>query len=231
MKRCIIYFVLLVAALHASADVDVYINDFKCDGIAYSIVNSSEVVACMDYYEDQSETSATIPEKVSFNGHTFTVIGLSRAFRDNNSIQQVTLPNSLLFIKDSFEECKTLNSLTIPSSVISFVCYQGDPHNYFENIKFLKIDCKQPPFTIPRTFLDRHYENTNLIVPAGCINAYKSHPVWGKFKYITDTSAVNDIKVDDLDEGLWYDLNGHSYDQKPTDAGIYIHNHNKVIVK
>ena len=86
----------------------------------------------------------------------------------------------------------------------------------------------------PYDLFDTHtYNQATLYVPKGYINNYKKANSWENFKNIKefDVSGINDIKVDDLDEGLWYDLNGHIYDQKPTEAGIYIHNHSKVIVK
>ena len=230
MKKSLFSFIMLMVAWGTvSADVEHYECDFRHDGIPYSIVNSTEVVACDDY--DRPTESGNIPEKVTFNGRTFTVIGLSEFCNHSENIQQITLPGSIIFVKGSFRECESLKSLVLPSSVISFACYNYDHEDHYLNLEMLKLESANPPYTTPESFLESHYQNTTLLVPAGSINVYKSHPVWGKFKHITDVSAVSDIEVDDSKNGLWFDLDGHVFNQKPAESGVYIHNHQKVRVK
>ena len=49
---------------------------------------------------------------------------------------------------------------------------------------------------------------------------------------ITDDviSGINDVKALN-DDGAWYDLQGHRYGERPTTAGLYIHNGKKIIIK
>ena len=51
---------------------------------------------------------------------------------------------------------------------------------------------------------------------------------------VTDNStsvAISDVRVDAEQSNVWYDLQGHKYNEKPAAAGLYINNGKKVLVK
>ncbi len=50
---------------------------------------------------------------------------------------------------------------------------------------------------------------------------------------VTDetNTAISDVRVNEQDSNVWYDLQGRKYNEKPAAAGLYINNGKKVLVK
>ena len=46
-----------------------------------------------------------------------------------------------------------------------------------------------------------------------------------------NVSGMSDIEVNTGNEDVWYSLNGHRFDSKPTQKGVYIVNGKKVMIK
>jgi hypothetical protein len=83
----------------------------------------------------------------------------------------------------AFYRCKALTSIEIPNSVTTI----GE--NAFEGcnaLKDLHIRCEHPEDLEIKTnaFNDTPIENCTLHVPAGTEDAYRAHPVFGKFKEV-----------------------------------------------
>ena len=97
--------------------------------------------------------------------------------------ENITIPTSVTSI-ERIHRCK---NITIPSSVtnISEVDGEGDAI-------ILKMQSVIPP-TVGKVI---HMSKDDcLIVPKGTLDAYKSHPLWGKFKNITEDSALGEATV------------------------------------
>ena len=99
--------------------------DFEVDGICYRITdtinNTVEITykgEILEYYNDQVH-SLVIPEKVAYNGVTYSVTGIGVwAFNSYVTLSEITIPSSVTYIGErAFFNCVALTSIDIPSSV------------------------------------------------------------------------------------------------------------------
>ena len=83
------------------------------------------------------------------------------------------------------------SSLIIPASVesISKIKGSGDRGND-ENKITISLKSKMPPMIGDIVDLSRF---DSLMVPQGTLNAYKNHPIWGKFKNILENPRLNSL--------------------------------------
>ena len=118
MKTNRIKTLLTAVLLSLCASVSAY--DFTVDSLYYNIV-SLEDLTCeitqpysYHYYGD-----IVIPETVTYNNKTLTVVGISsNAFSGCRGLSSVIIPKTVTYINDrAFEYCETLSSITIPNSV------------------------------------------------------------------------------------------------------------------
>lgn len=119
MKTNRIKTLLTAVLLSLCASVSAY--DFTVDGLYYNIV-SLEDLTCeitYNYNGDIHSGHFVIPEKVTYNNKTLTVVGIdSYAFYHWSELSSVTIPNTVTYIdSEAFEECGAITSITIPSSV------------------------------------------------------------------------------------------------------------------
>lgn len=119
MKTNRIKTLLTAVLLSLCASVSAY--DFTVDGLYYNIV-SLEDLTCeitYNYNRDIHSGHFVIPEKVTYNNKTLTVVGIdSYAFYHWSELSSVTIPNTVTYIdSEAFEECGAITSITIPSSV------------------------------------------------------------------------------------------------------------------
>ena len=119
MKTNRIKTLLTAVLLSLCASVSAY--DFTVDGLYYNIV-SLEDLTCEITYNDNGDIHSghfVIPEKVTYNNKTLTVVGIdSYAFYHWSELSSVTIPNTVTYIdSEAFEECGAITSITIPSSV------------------------------------------------------------------------------------------------------------------
>jgi hypothetical protein len=62
--------------------------------------------------------NVVIPEEVTYEGKTYTVIGIGAYAFHESTVTSVILPNTIINIAvNAFQNCNTLTSLTIPNSV------------------------------------------------------------------------------------------------------------------
>ncbi len=83
------------------------------------------------------------------------------------------------------------SSLIIPASVesISEIESTGDRGNDKNKIT-ISLKSKIPPMIGSIVDLSRF---DSLMVPQGALNAYKNHPIWGKFKNISENPRLNSL--------------------------------------
>ena len=118
----------------------VYAYDFSADAPTgqtlyyyyyYTSDGTKAIVTCPGsfqgpYYGFSKPTgNLTIPENVTYNGHTYPVTGIREsAFYQCSGLTTVTIPNSVTNIGDNaFFGCSGLTSVTIPNSVTSIGLY------------------------------------------------------------------------------------------------------------
>ena len=120
MKKLFTLFLALFAsviAIHASTKVDGIWYSFYPDGRAYVTCRGSDWYD----YDNEYSGSVTIPETVTYNGTTYSVVYISyEAFMGCSSLKSVTIGNNVGGIGEgAFQDCTSLTSVTIGSGVTS----------------------------------------------------------------------------------------------------------------
>ena len=119
-----------MALLSFAHDFEVKNADEKT--IYYEITSSSDLTVAVTYqgtsyseYMDEYTGSVTIPDKVTYNGKTYSVTSIGQsAFGLCRSLTSVTIPNSVTSIGIlAFAYCSGLTSVTIGNSVTSIGGY------------------------------------------------------------------------------------------------------------
>ena len=114
----------LIAAFALLANINVSAYNFTVDGIYYNIVSLPDLT-CAVTYDDVNETKYSgdivIPDHVTYNGRTLTVVGIEKStFYGCSGLTGITIPNSVTSIGGSaFYGCSGLTGITIPNSVTS----------------------------------------------------------------------------------------------------------------
>ncbi|MEE0923689.1 MAG: leucine-rich repeat domain-containing protein [Paludibacteraceae bacterium] len=119
MKKLFSLFLALFAsviAIHASTKVDGIWYLFSPDGTAHVTYRGSDWYD----YDNEYSGSVTIPETVTYNGATYSVVSIgSGAFYGCSSLKSVTIGNNVISIGEgAFWDCTSLTSVTIGSSVM-----------------------------------------------------------------------------------------------------------------
>ncbi len=85
----------------------------KCDGTVYEVAAAGQVDS------NNGITKLSVPEKVLYNGHEYTVTSIAAgAFKSTKTLKKVTLPLSINTIgKNAFRNCTALTSFTIKKNV------------------------------------------------------------------------------------------------------------------
>ena len=162
-----------------------------CSRLASVTIPDSVISIWDSAFEDCSGlASVTIPNSV-------TTIGDS-AFEDCSGLASVTIPNSVTTIGDSaFENCWRIETLVIGRNVTSI----GNCAFYVEyyNLKRIDVLASVPPSVASDdVFYSYRYSDTELNVPVGSLEAYRSADVWKKFKNIQekDFGGVDGVEDD-----------------------------------
>lgn len=111
--------------------IQTFAYDFKSGDLCYNITSAYNVEVARGSYS--ALTSVTIPDKVTFEGATYSVTGIgTSAFFSCEELTSITLPNTLEVIcPQAFDECNGLTSVVIPGSVTTI-------DNAFSNCKNLE---------------------------------------------------------------------------------------------
>ncbi len=100
-------------------------GDITVDGLKYTIESTNYTAAVAEQGGGAVSGDITIPETISYFGHTYTVTSLAdHAFNDCDGLTSITIPNSVTSIgKWAFAYCYGLTSVTIPDAVKSIGYY------------------------------------------------------------------------------------------------------------
>ena len=119
------------------------------------------------------------------------------AFKDCKNITNIVFPESLTAISTYVVQgCTKLKEITIGSkteTVGSFAFYNCTA------LTGIYLLCETPPAVVSGLHAtSSHYNLSTLYVPKGTIDAYKAHPVWGKFTKIEEheLTAINSIEAE-----------------------------------
>lgn len=119
-----------------------------------------------------------------------------------------------------FTKKTVLNTVNIGPQVTSV------PANTFsgsEAITAVNVNSAVCPTAVAASFPDKVYQNATLTVPDGAVEAYKAHPVWGKFLKIQGDgkSGIETVEVAPATVAEYYDLSGRRVEGTPA-PGLYI---------
>ncbi len=123
MKKNYLYLFILFLSFGIQSSVLAY--DFEVDGICYTIKSSQEKTVTVsrknsDYSSSEGYSGQiNIPERVSYNGNRYSVIGIDGyAFVNCDKITSVSIPSSVITIgAAAFQSCSSLTSIEIPDGV------------------------------------------------------------------------------------------------------------------
>lgn len=112
--------------------------DFVVNGIAYNAVSLADLTCEVTSNSTLYSGNIEIPETVSYQNRTFTVIGIGdEAFSGCEDVASLALPNTLTYIGyNAFYACSKLTSLSVPGSVTSI----GSGAMAYSGIKKLRLE-------------------------------------------------------------------------------------------
>ena len=188
--RLAILAVLLMSGVQMSA------YDFYSGGIYYDISSSGVTVVNKGSFNTYSGY-VTIPETVSYNGQTYTVITIGyQAFKNCTGLTNVSIPNTVWGISnEAFAGCTSLTSIVLPTSLTAMY------NNVFvgcTNLRSIYARRTEPRSASTNNFDASTYSSATLFVPEEAYEAYKTTAPWSSFTNIKKTNY--DFVVD----GLYY---------------------------
>ena len=213
--------------------------------MSYPTLTPSTLETLWDGYQKPTG-DIVIPQTVEYNGTSYPVCEFSRAaFAFCDGVNSVTLPEGVIIIENTaFWKCTHLQSVSLPSTLETIeknvFCYDAmlTEITIPKNVKTIgnsalrgciRLASTTPPSVLETTF--SAYDAT-LYVPAGTVDAYRQHPVWGLFANIVEGTyaGIHETVTQNAVNGVWYDLNDRQFSAKPSDKGIYIYNGKKLII-
>ena len=160
MKQTIIKSLMLIAVLLTSNAT--YAYDFESGGVLYNITSASEPYTVAVTYKYDGEVvhnyykgSVTIPEKVTYNGITYSVTEIDAAFADSYYLTSVTIPASILKIGGyidgaaSFSGCSSLISINVSDDNPNFCSIDGVLYSKDKKTLIAYPGAKGNEYTIP----------------------------------------------------------------------------------
>ncbi len=180
---------------------------FEIDGVMYKVSDEEtkkvEIAPLDNIHFGGYEGYITIPETVTHNEETYTVVGVGTgAFYDTPYLERLSLPSTATTIGIGAIESSGLWCLEIHSTTIEF-----DYNALLKNSSLLDIIIDNP---IAPSISNDYISSTTLLdgklwVPTGSEESYQSASVWKEFRRVSgveETSPQYDFYVD----GLYYTI-------------------------
>ena len=177
-------FTLLVILITSASAMSAY--DFYTGGFYYSIGSTGVTVENSGSFNTYSG-DVTIPEKVTYGGTTYNVVGIGyQAFKNCTGLTSVSMPKTVyLLLNESFSGCTKLTSIVLPSSITSIY------NNAFVGCTALKsiyVMRKTPVSCNTNNFSSSTYTSATLYVPEEAYDAYTTTAPWSSFTTIKKTN-------------------------------------------
>ena len=184
---------------------------------AISLPSTITEIDNMAFYKCTNLTNITLPMGLTRLGNyafyscmnlgnveippTVTSLG-TYVFADccSENFTEIVVPHSVTSMEYGvFYGCTYLTKVTIGSGVT----YIGD-REFYNCPALTKVIClaTTPPSIRSLTFTTEHYSNVQLLVPKGCLSAYKSANYWKNFTNITE------MAYDFEKDGIFYNFKG-----------------------
>ena len=210
--------------------------EFVIDDVTYEI--SGEGTVTIKGSDQKGEV--TIDATVVINGQTYYVTAIAEnAFKENQSITSVTIPDGINTIGDNaFNGCIGLIVINIGKDV------QTIGNKAFANVgtaaaartrseeSMLIVNCYAE--SIPQTALDAFentpIENGTLMVEDNSVNAYKATSPWSRFGRILgfdEAAGINTVSIDSANARI-YDMQGNRLDNPQKGVNIIRYKDGKV---
>lgn len=107
-------------------------TNFKHDGLWYTVTSEENLQVVLSGYDSSVTGDLVIPEEVTNNGSTYTVIAIGDyALNSCRSVTSVVIPGSVVKIGDgAFQGCLGMTSVSLPESITvigsgAFYCCYG----------------------------------------------------------------------------------------------------------
>ena len=205
MQNCNYYIMKKIfTLLFALCTISVWAYDFEVDGICYdiwtedmqprSIVTNNEVVVTYSSTTNNYPylTTTTIPETVTYNGITYTVVGIwNSAFANCSSLKSIVIPNSVNMIGEkafyntalttihlskfvrvlypsAFENCKSLNSVNIECENLTSYAKIFSGCTALESVVWNVKKTDSSPFSNITTVKSFTFGESVEIIPSAC---------------------------------------------------------------
>ena len=210
--------------------------DFKAGGIYYNIKEDGESVEVTYHSVRLYSGDIVIPSTVKYERKTYIVTSIGDyAFDDCTSLASINIPSSVTSIEDyAFRDCSSLTFIDIPSSVTSI----GD-YAFGDCTSIISVICRaeEVPVCDYGVFDGTPIDKATVYVPASSINAYRAADGWKDFgtilsleEYETGIDAPSALQPDDVADAAapYYTIGGQRVNA-PVRGHIYIRSGRKVI--
>ena len=210
--------------------------EFVIDDVTYEISGEGTVTIM----GGNQKGEVTIDATVVINGQTYRVTAIAdNAFKENQSITSVTIPDGINTIGDNaFNGCLGLIVINIGKDV------QTIGNKAFANVGtasaartrseegMLIVNCyaESVPQTATDAFENTPIENGTLMVEDNSVNAYKATSPWSRFGRILgfdEAAGINTISVDSANARI-YDMQGNRLDNPQKGVNIIRYKDGKV---
>ena len=211
-------------------------TEFTVDDVTYDITGEGTVTIT----GSEQTGEVTIDATVVINGQTYRVTAIAdNAFKENQSITSVTIPDGINTIGDNaFNGCTGLIVINIGKDV------QTIGNKAFANVgtvsaartrseeSMLIVNCyaESVPQTASDAFENTPIENGTLMVEDNSVNAYKATSPWSRFGRILgfeEAAGINTISIDSVNARI-YDMQGNRLDNPQKGVNIIRYKDGKV---
>ena len=193
---------------------------FKVGDLYYELLNKNEAVVAYDASYASLSKEIVIPDKVTDNGHTFTVTKIDNEAFKGAAFTKVTLPSTITTVSEgAFSGCTKLTDVAFADEVTTigkqaFVGCTALKELHLNNVANIASEAFKGCTKLTTLFSDYkgvinahslafdglNKGNITLQVANSLVDRYKADSLWKDFNI-----ASNRYKM----EGIWYELSGN----------------------